>query len=156
VSSILRALALCAALLPVGVHACTCRDRHLPDDEKIRLAFRDAKHVLLARVASYTLSEGQEGTTGFIDATFDPVETFKGGASGLLSGRHEYTAGAYSSSCSEGIPPLTPGQNVLLYLASPEITEWTFFYCSRSRVVHEPDTDREVLLLRSGHHGAES
>lgn len=155
-SSILRALALCAALLPVGAHACTCRDRHLSEDEKIRLAFRDARQVLLARVVSYTLSEGSEGTIGFVAATFEPVETFKGGVSGLLSGRHDYTAGAYSSSCSEGIPPLTPGQSVLLYMESPEVTEWTFSYCSMSRVVHEPDTDREVLLLRAGHQGAES
>ena len=145
---LLRVAAVCISLLPLGAEACTCFGWRLPEEEKIRNAFEKSEHVVLARVTSFAESEPSVEGIVRVTGAFESVEEFKGPALPMIPMYDEYRKDAFASSCGEGLPDLSVGDVALLYLREPEVGEWTFSYCSRSRVLQAPEDDPEVKQLR--------
>lgn len=110
---------------------------------------------MLAQVLSVAVGEvtpdGSVRTTG----SLRPIESFKGDGPDELPIEARHHISAYASSCNEGLPGLSEGELVLLYLHSFQVDEWTFNHCSRSRLIDAPDLDPEVIRLR-GMQGGET
>jgi hypothetical protein len=151
VTNLLRVSVVCAALLAPSAEACVCRDRRLPEEEKIIHAVQDSKYVMLARVSAFHVSQPAIDGTVRITGTFEAIESFKGDAPSVIPIADQRIAGAYSSSCAEGLPSLSVGDVALLYLEQPTVDKWTFDHCSRSRIVESPSSDDEVAALRRAH-----
>lgn len=145
---ILGLIAIGIALLSPGAEACTCRDSDLPENEKIQNAIERSKYVVLARVTAIEASTPSDQGIARVTGAFQSIETFKGGDLATISISGEYRDGAFSSSCGEGLPNLSVGDVALLYLSNPAVDDWTFGYCSRSRVLQAPYDDSEVAQLR--------
>lgn len=152
---LLHIVLLSGALMATSADACTCRDRRLPEEDRIINAFADARYVMLAQVLSVAVGEvtpdGSVRTTG----SLRPIESFKGDGPDELPIEARHHISAYASSCNEGLPGLSEGELVLLYLHSFQVDEWTFNHCSRSRLIDAPDLDPEVIRLR-GMQGGET
>jgi hypothetical protein len=149
VTRLLAVIAICIGLLPSGAESCTCRGWNLPEDEQIRNEVEWSKYVVLARVTAIEVSTPSAEGTVRVTGVFQSIERFKGDDLGTIPMKDEYRDGAYASSCGEGLPKLSVGAVVLLYLQKPAVDEWTFSDCSRSRVLQTPNDDSEVAKLRS-------
>jgi hypothetical protein len=129
--------------------ACTCADPRLSEQEQLTRAFDDATLVVVARVGKLAASAGETivTTTGVAEV----LESFKsaGNSPSHLPIQMRASREGYTSSCDEGAD-LHEGDYLLLYLSEPRITEWSFDYCLRSRVVkRRTDLENEVARLRT-------